>query len=152
MTSRNWICDWFGHSDESIGSGREDFPSEGFVCRRCEHTHSENEWALPVPPPKIRKVGFWVFGACTLAGIVYLPFVIEDAVLYKSVTSQPGCCGFVSESWLERPITYLMVDAWTAPVWSENEAKTHRWLTTDGLVKGETKFWRILQKEPIASP
>lgn len=57
--STNKICDWFGHRDESLGDDRScDFPSERFVCTRCGHTHSENEWARPPQKPKIRKAGF----------------------------------------------------------------------------------------------
>ncbi|MFJ7794501.1 hypothetical protein [Pseudomonas sp. NPDC096950] len=99
--------------------------------------------------PNFHKVGLAVSVACVLAAIFYVPVLIEDVFLYRAVVSQRSCCGFVPESWLERPITYLMVDDWTAPVWSVNAAKTQRWLTTDGLVNGETKFWRLLQKEPI---
>lgn len=64
-------CEWFGHSDKSTGSDRTtDFPSEVFVCTRCGHTHSENEWAAQPPAPKIRKVACFlllaVFGATAL--------------------------------------------------------------------------------------
>ena len=101
--------------------------------------------------PNIRKVGLAVTGVFALVSIFYIPTLIEDALLYREVVSQRGCCGFVSESWLERPITYLMVDHWTEPTWSENEAKTDRWLTSDGLVDGQIKFWRILQRVPITN-
>lgn len=82
----------------------------------------------------------------------YLPMLIEDASTYRSViANQHACCGFVSESWVERPVTYAMVDEWTKPVWTENAIKTERWLTSDGIVSGETKFWRLLERQPLAS-
>ena len=83
-----------------------------------------------------------VLGFCT-------PFVVQDIVTYRSVTQSPGCCGYVSENRLTRPVTYAIVDEWTTPVWTQNAIKSERWLTADGLANGEKKFWRILQRVPI---
>ena len=150
MSTKTKFCEWFGHSDESTGPEQGDFPSEGFVCTRCGHTHSENEWATPLPAPKIRKVGFSFLAVFGMAVVCYLPTVIEDAQTYRdAVAKQQACCGFVSESWFERPVTYAMVDEWTTPVWTENVTKTERWLTSEGKVNGETKFWRALQRVPL---
>lgn len=96
--------------------------------------------------PKFDRRFLLVIPACILA--IYLPVVIKDAMLYSSVAHESGCCGFVSESWLERPVTYALVDEWTVPVWGENAEKSQRWLTSDGKVNGQTKFWRILERQP----
>ncbi|KZN20565.1 MULTISPECIES: hypothetical protein [Pseudomonas] len=106
----------------------------------------------PTATPKIYKAGYGLLALIGLGFVLYLPTVIDDVKTYRAVASdQHGCCGFVSESPFERPVTYLMVDAWTTPSWSENAAKTERWLTSDGKVGGETKFWRLLQREPITN-
>jgi len=56
---KNKICLWFGHTAESQGVDRtSDFPSENFVCSRCEHQYSVNEWGGPQPKPKIFVYGF----------------------------------------------------------------------------------------------
>lgn len=69
---------------------------------------------------------------------------------YRSVIAdQRTCCGFVSESWFERPVTYTLVDEWTTPVWKENAIKNERFLTSDGLISGQTKFWRLLERQPL---
>jgi hypothetical protein len=82
----------------------------------------------------------------------YAQFVIHDVITYRAVTDKShGCCGFVSENRLARPVTYALVDEWTTPVWSENAIRSERWLTVDGMVNGERKFWRILQREPIVA-
>lgn len=87
-----------------------------------------------------------------LAVACYLPTVANDAMTYRHVvTEQRGCCGYVSENWIVRPLTYLLVDEWTQPIWTENAIKSERWLTSDGIISGETKFWRVLQREPISS-
>lgn len=152
MSTKIKLCEWFGHRDESTGPERGDFTSEGFVCTRCGHTHSENEWATPSPAPKIRKVGFILLAVLGMGSACYLPTVIEDAQTYRAVIAeQHACCGFVSESWIERPVTYVMVDEWTKPVWSENATKTERWLTSEGKVSGETRFWRVLQRERVTN-
>lgn len=113
------------------------------------HTHSEHEWAPSPPTPKLRKLGLVVLVGLGLSAALYLPILIHDAELYRRVTNGRGCCGFVSESVMERPVTYALVDEWTTPVWTQNEARTEKWLTSDGIVDGETKFWRILQRQPI---
>lgn len=84
-----------------------------------------------------------------LAVLFYLPVVIEDAMLFESVSQQRGCCGFVSENLLERPVTYALVDEWTQPVWTQNAMKSENWLTSDGKINGETKFWRIIERKPV---
>lgn len=82
----------------------------------------------------------------------YLFVLIEDIQNYRVVSSdQHGCCGFVSESWIQRPVTYAMVDEWLAPVWTVNGDGSELWLTADGLLDGNRKFWRILQRVPVAS-
>ena len=91
----------------------------------------------------------WLFA---LAATLYLPVLAKDAMTYRSVvTGHFVCCGFVSESWFERPVTYALVDDWTTPMWKENAIKTERWLTSDGMVNGETKFWRLLERQSMAS-
>lgn len=150
ISTKRKLCEWFGHRDVSTGPQPGDFPSEGFVCTRCEHTHSENAWASPPPAPRIRKVGLIFLVVFGMALLCYLPTVIEDAQTYRdAVSEQRACCGFVSESRFERPVTYALVDEWTKPVWVENTTKTERWLTSEGKVNGETKFWRSLQREPL---
>jgi hypothetical protein len=98
---------------------------------------------------KFDRLLIWV--ALTLA-VCYMAVVADDVRIYRILTSeQHGCCGFVSENRLARPVTYAMVDEWTTPVWSENAVRSERWLTVDGLVNGERKFWRILEREPIVA-
>lgn len=93
-----------------------------------------------------------ILGLPALALGFYLPLVIEDARIYRTVADKShGCCGYVSENRLARPVTYFLVDEWTTPVWTENAIRNERWLTSDGLIDGEHKFWRILQREPIAA-
>lgn len=89
-------------------------------------------------------------GGLVLAAGFYAPTVLEDFRTFQAVVGeQHGCCGFVSENWLERPVTYAMVE-WAEPSWSLNAIKTERWLTSDGKVDGQTKFWRVLKREPVA--
>ena len=72
MSTKNKFCEWFGHSNESTGPDSGfDFPSEGFVCTRCGHTHSENVWAGPSPAPKIRKVAFFSLVVLGVASALY---------------------------------------------------------------------------------
>lgn len=86
-----------------------------------------------------------------LALACYLPTFIQDAVTYSDVVAEKhACCGFVSESRIERPVTYALVDEWTQPIWKENAVKSERWLTSDGIVNGQTKFWRLLERQPLA--
>jgi hypothetical protein len=88
-------------------------------------------------------------GLVLVAGL-YSPTVLEDFKTYQAVISeQHGCCGFVSENWLGRPVTYALVE-WTEPSWTLNAIKTERWLTSDGKVDGQKKFWRVLKREPVA--
>lgn len=97
----------------------------------------------------LRKKVYWLFA---LAVMLYLPILGEDALTYRSVvTGNFVCCGFVSESWIERPVTYALVDQWTSPAWKENATKTERWLTSDGIVNGQTKFWRLLERESMTN-
>jgi hypothetical protein len=84
-----------------------------------------------------------------LFSIAYVPILIEDVGTYINVSSKNhGCCGFVSENWLSRPVTYALVDKWTEPTWKENTIGTEYWLTSEGLVEGEPKFWRLLERKP----
>lgn len=92
-----------------------------------------------------------LYALLALAVVCYLPVVIQDAVTYREViVAQHACCGFVPESRIERPVTYAQVDEWTQPIWKENAVKTERWLTSDGIVNGQTKFWRLLERHPLA--
>ena len=96
-----------------------------------------------------RHLFFYVLPVLAVAS--YLPTVIQDTVTYRGVVAeQHACCGFVSENWLARPVTYALVDEWTTPVWKENAIKTERFLTSDGIVNGQTKFWRLLERQPLA--
>ena len=89
--------------------------------------------------------------AITLIGFV--PFAVEDAFTYHEVTTGSfKCCGFVSESVFKRPVTYALVDKWTQPARQENAIKSERWLVSNGMVDGEMKFWRILERAPIDQP
>lgn len=91
---------------------------------------------------------FWIVPA--LLAVLYLPVVIDDAETYHSVASSDSfCCGFVSENRFERPVTYALVDEWTEPAWTQNAIGSERWLTSDGKVNGVTKFWRIIERQPI---
>lgn len=86
-----------------------------------------------------------------LTAVIYLPVVAEDVDIYLTVSGpNHGCCGFVSENRLARPVTYALVDSWTEPKWTVNAAHTERWLTSDGLIDGQAKFWRILERQPVA--
>lgn len=88
--------------------------------------------------------------ALALVMICFAPFAVEDAFTYHEVTTGSfKCCGFVSESVLKRPVTYALVDEWTEPAWTENAIKSERWLVSNGMVNGEMKFWRILDRAPI---
>lgn len=88
--------------------------------------------------------------ALALVMICFAPFVVEDAFTYHEVTTGDfKCCGFVSESVFKRPVTYALVDEWTEPAWAENFIKTERWLVSYGMVNGEMKFWRILDRVKI---
>lgn len=94
-----------------------------------------------------KRSAFWIVPV--LLAVLYLPVVIDDATIYNSVSGSTSCCGFVSESRLERPVTYALVDEWTEPVWGQNAAGTERWLTSDGKIDGVVKFWRIVERQPI---
>lgn len=98
---------------------------------------------------KLRKLDRRLVLAAIAIVICYMPVIIEDARVFNSVTSgQFGCCGYVSENWLARPITYALVDEWTPPTWTRNATGTERWLTSDGIIDGNPKFWRIVRREP----
>jgi hypothetical protein len=85
-----------------------------------------------------------------IAAVIYFPVVAEDVDIYLTVSGpNHGCCGFVSENRLARPVTYALVDSWTEPKWTVNATHTERWLTSDGLIDGQAKFWRILEREPV---
>lgn len=97
---------------------------------------------------KVKRQLFGVALAAVMIG--FAPFAVEDAFTYHEVTTGNfKCCGFVSESLFKRPVTYFMVDEWTKPAWTENAIKTERWLVSNGMVNGEMKFWRILERAPI---
>jgi len=83
MSTKIKLCEWFGHRDESTG-----------------------------PEPGAEDPQSWFFLAVLgVAVVCYLPTVIEDAQTYRAVVAeQHACCGFVSESWFERPVTYALVD------------------------------------------
>lgn len=99
---------------------------------------------------KLDRRVLFAIPALVVAG--YLPEVIDDAMTYRSVIAeQHACCGFVSESRFERPVTYALVEEWTQPIWKENAIKTERWLTSEGKVNGETKFWRLLEQRPATT-
>ncbi|WP_116894769.1 hypothetical protein [Pseudomonas savastanoi] len=145
-------CKWLDHRYEynKPDTAGIDYTSLGHICKRCGDPRSESEWTGPLPGMSRRKkfvlfvVVFTVVTACAL------PPLAKDAETYLDVIAGKGCCGFVSESWIERPITYAMVK-WDKPYWSENEARPERWLVSEGKVSGEPKFWRILQREPLTN-
>lgn len=150
MISKSKTCEWLGHRFESTGPTRDDYPSEQFICSRCGTNHSVNEWADPLPKPKIRLVGLFALIALGVGLACYVPTVVRDVQTYQAVVDEHhGCCGFVSESWFERPVTYTLVDEWSKPAWSENSTKTERWLISMGQIDGESKFWRILERQPL---
>ncbi|MGE8063794.1 hypothetical protein [Pseudomonas sp. NPDC089569] len=74
---------------------------------------------------------------------------VKDAQLYYRVVDNPGCCGWVEESRLARPWTYLMVDEWTEPAWESGPGNTTEFLISNGMVHGEIKFWRVMGERPI---
>lgn len=89
-------------------------------------------------------------GAVAIVGSILGMIIVDDASTYYSVVNNNQfCCGHVSEHWYERPVTYALIDHWTPPAWHENAAGTERWLVSDGVVKGEVKFWKILQRVKI---
>jgi hypothetical protein len=111
------------------------------------HTHIEDS------PSQWLKANLFLFYALTafLVAVIYLPVVLEDIDIYLTVSGpNHGCCGFVSENRLARPVTYALVDSWTEPKWTVNATLTERWLTSDGLIDGQAKFWRILERQPVA--
>jgi len=72
--------------------------------------------------------------------------IIDDYSIYQSNVSSPSCCGYVSPSWYERPITHSLVE-WTEPRWTSNATQTENWLVSDGLVNGKVEFWTIWERE-----
>ncbi|TPG89828.1 hypothetical protein EAH72_31105 [Pseudomonas caspiana] len=143
-------CKWLDHQYEYVRTNDDHFTSHEYICKRCDDPQSESEWNGPLPGMSRRKklvvclVAFVVLAACAL------PPLAKDAETYLDVVAGKGCCGFVSESWIERPVTYAMVK-WDKPYWSENEVKPERWIVSEGKVSGELKFWRILQREPLTN-
>lgn len=111
-----------------------------------------NTHVVDSPSQWLKANQFLFYALMTLlVAVLYLPVVAEDVDIYLTVSGpNHGCCGFVSESWLERPVTYALVDSWTQPRWTVNTTGTERWLTSDGLIDGQAKFWRILEREPVA--
>ncbi|WP_046481607.1 hypothetical protein [Pseudomonas veronii] len=144
-------CKWLDHRyeyDKPDTAGGVDYKSEVYVCKRCGDFQNENEWGGPLPGMSHRKmfiVGLVVLGVIAACA---LPPLAKDAQTYRDVVAGQGCCGFVSESWIERPVTLAMVH-WEKPYWSTSESRPERWLVADGMVSGEMKFWRILQREPL---
>lgn len=142
-----WLDHWYEY-DKPDTAGGIDYRSEAYVCKRCGDHRSENAWSGPLPGMSRRKmfvVGLVVF---VVIAVCALPPIAKDAQTYRDVVAGQGCCGFVSESWIERPVTFAMVK-WEKPFWSESESRPERWLVADGMVNGETKFWRILRREPL---
>ncbi|MGF6281891.1 hypothetical protein ABH908_000076 [Pseudomonas frederiksbergensis] len=107
----------------------------------------------PTPTPRnvLVKAAF-LTGALVISALLIAlgGFVtVADAQLYYRVVDNPGCCGWVEESRLARPWTYLMVDEWTEPTWESGPGNTTEFLTSNGIVQGEIKFWRVLGERPI---
>lgn len=73
METKNEWCEWLGHKDESVGPQNHlyDSQNEGFICKRCDHTHNVNAQSPPIPPPKIRKVIFIALILVVLAAVLY---------------------------------------------------------------------------------
>lgn len=108
----------------------------------------------PTPTPRVALVkAVLLTGALVISALLIAlgGFVtVADAKLYYRVVANPGCCGWVEESRLARPWTYLMVDEWTAPAWESGPGNSTEFLTSNGLVHGEMKFWRVLDARPIS--
>ncbi|WP_223508729.1 MULTISPECIES: hypothetical protein [unclassified Pseudomonas] len=146
-------CKWLDHryeSDDSYSGRDKDFPSAKYDCKRCGHSQGENEWEGELPGTSLRKKFVICLVVIVVLAACALPLLAKDAEIYLDVVAGKGCCGFVSESWIERPVTRAMVE-WDNPYWSVNEEKSERWLVSEGMVNGETKFLRILKREPLSN-
>jgi hypothetical protein len=153
MIRKSTICNWFGHRDERVDDKNEDptgaFPSYTVKCLRCESTHSVNSWASPRPTAKILYV--WIV-VLFLAILWFVKNLVDDSVWFKGIVSDRGsCCNVVTSNRLAHPYTYLMVDEWTKPEWIDNPEKTQRWLVSEGMVDGKSKFYRVLDTEHRSS-
>jgi hypothetical protein len=65
METKNEWCEWLGHKDKSVGPQDHlyDSQNEGFICKRCDHTHNVNAQPLlarqrkgRVIPPSNRRI------------------------------------------------------------------------------------------------
>jgi hypothetical protein len=80
---------------------------------------------------------------------IYFVVIAKDYLLFNEVASSNSCCGWVSNNYLIRPYTYIKVDKWSDPIWKPNAIHSEEWLVSDGMVGGQVKFWRIIDRKPI---
>jgi hypothetical protein len=148
--SRKKWCKWLDHEYEHDRLNRDDFTSHKYICKRCGEDQNEDEWNGPLPGVSYRRIFVISLGAIFVLAVCALPFLAKDTETYLDVVAEKGCCGLVSESWIERPVTRLLAK-WDEPYWSVNDEKTEHLLVSFGIVGGEAKFLRILQREPITN-
>ena len=146
--SRKKWCKWLDHDYEYVRTTDLEFTSHEYICKRCGDRETESAWKGALPGVSYRKKFVISLGAIVVLAACALPPLAKDAETYLDVVAGKGCCGFVSDSWIERPFTRAMVK-WGKPSWSVNEEKQERWLVSDGMVNEEIKFWRILKRVPL---
>jgi hypothetical protein len=146
---KKW-CKWLDHLYEFDRSKDHEFPSDEYICKRCGEPGSENKWIGPLPGVSYRRRFVISLGAIVVLAACALPPMAHDIEIYLDVVAAKECCGEVSESWIERPFTRAMVK-WENPFWSVDMVKSERLLVSFGIVDGEAKFLRVLQREPITN-
>jgi hypothetical protein len=110
---KKW-CKWLDHQYEYDRSKDHEFTSHEYICKRCGEPGSENEWIGPLPGVSYHKKFVISLGAVVVLAACALPSLAKDAETYLDVVAGKGCCGFVLESWIERPVTRAMVE-WDNP-------------------------------------
>ena len=73
----------------------------------------------------------------------------QDVTIYYSNVNDSSCCGWVEESVIKRPFTYLMVDSWSEGSWQSNGDKSEEWFVKDGWVDGKVEFWRVVESRGV---
>lgn len=147
--SRKKWCKWLDHRYEYDRTTELGFTSDEYVCKRCGDRETESAWKGALPGMSYRKRIVITLGAIFVLAACALPSLAKDFGIYRDVVAGRSDKGFVSESWIERPLTRLMAN-WDEAIWSEDKDKAELQLISVGFVGGEAKFWRILQRKPAA--
>jgi|LNAP01.1.fsa_nt_gb hypothetical protein len=148
-TQKKW-CKWLDHQYEFVKTTDKGLTADEYICKRCGDPQIENGWVDPLPGMSWRRKLVISLGAVVVLAACALPPLAKDAETYLDVVAEKGCCDFVSENWIARPVTRALVE-WENPYWSVNKEKSERWLISAGIVGGEAKFLRVLQREPITN-